>query len=246
MKQVITYTLLVLVMLACKPENRLDCFKGTGADVLETRYPGPFDSLDVIDHFDVELSTGTEYKVEVKAGKNIIGNIKTSVKNGELILENLNKCNFVRGYKRKVHIQVTVPKLKKVYHTGVGPLTIRNFYQDTLNVRSGNSGDMYIYGNFMVINASTHGNGDIYYNGTARELLVYTNGINFVRAENMQVSDHIYISTYSLGDAHFNFSGLKLFDYYIWGTGNIYYTGTPASIVNLGETSTKGKLIKQD
>ncbi|MCC6370206.1 MAG: DUF2807 domain-containing protein [Bacteroidia bacterium] len=240
------YFNLALLLLSCNKGNRFDCFKSNGADITDTRMNGRFDSIEVRDKFEVTISTGNEYKIEVTAGKNVIDHISTEIVNGQLIISNKSKCNFVRGYKRKLKIHLTTPKLKRICNNSVGPITLdSDFKQDTLTIRAESSGDTYINGTFKTVYSSSHGNGDIYLSGTARELLIYSNGTNFTRAENFTVRDHIYISTYSLGDSYFNLEGLYLFEYYIWDEGSIYYKGNPINIHNLGDGSGKGKLVKQ-
>jgi hypothetical protein len=246
-KTVFTYLLLMVVFVSCKKENRADCFKSNGADVTETRYVSDFDSIEVFDKFDVTISKGSEHKVEVTAGKHILGNIKCSVKNRNLRIENNNKCNFVRGYKRKIKVHITTPDLKKLFNDGVGPVTFdEDFEQDTLFIRAENSGDTYVSGTFSVLNTSSHGNGDLYLNGSSSILNMYTKGTNYIRAQNFKARDYLFISTYSIGDVELNLEGLNQLDYYIWDDGNIYYKGAAKVVHNLSDGNAKGKAIKKD
>lgn len=238
---------MVLLGISCKKENAFDCFKPNGKETSETRSIGIFDSVEVRDKFDVTISSGNDYSVEVTAGKNIIHNISTKITNRHLVIENNNKCNFVRGYKRKMKIHITTPRIKKLYNNGVGPITFdANFKQDTLTVRAENSGDTYINGTFLVVYTSSHGNGDMYLKGSAKQLLVYSKGTNFTHAEDFSVTELVYISSYSLGDARFNVAGSKEFNYYIWSDGNIYYKGNAVLTKELSDGSAKGKAIKED
>jgi hypothetical protein len=236
-----------MLFFSCKKENAFDCFTSNGGQITEVRNTGSFQFIDVYDNMEVIIHKGADYSVEVSAGKNIIEKITSKVVDGTLKLENLNTCNFVRGYKKKIKINITVPSIRKITNNGVGPIVFdADFSQDALNVRAENSGDIIINGTFNEVRSSSHGNGDIYFNGSAKTLLVYSNGTNFTHAENFKVSDKIYISTYSVCHAYFNFDGLTKFEYYIWSDGNIYYTGNPTVIENLGNEDAKGKLIQQD
>lgn len=244
----VNFSLLLVMMIAsCKKGHRLDCFKGNGDEITETRYPGNFTSFLVHNKIDVEVVQGSECKVEVSAGKNIIKNILTNVINDSLVIENTSTCNWVRGYKKKIKVKLTMPWIKQIYNWGVGPITVdNNFKQDSdLFARNENSGDTYINGNFKTIITSSHGNGDMILSGTAKELLVYTNGTNYTRTENLQVSDHIFLDLYSIGDAYLNLDGLNKFDYHIWSKGNIKYRGNPQTINDLGSEGS-GQLIKLD
>ncbi|MBA2612567.1 MAG: DUF2807 domain-containing protein [Bacteroidetes bacterium] len=226
----------------------MDCFKSTGTDVSEMRYPGKFQDVQVKGKIEVNIFQGSEYKVEVIAGRHLIKNINTTVTDTLLKIENSTSCNFVRGYKRKIIVNVTMPYVSKIYNYSVSSITMDpGFNQDSLlYVRNENIGDTYINGKFNIVSTSSHGAGDIYLSGSSRTLLIYSNGTNFTFAENFKASDQVFISTYSIGDAHLNLQGVASFDYYIWSKGNIFYSGDPLAINNLGagKTNGKGTLIK--
>lgn len=196
---------------------------------------------------EVTIYQGSEFKIEITAGEHVIKNISSKISNEVLKLDNNNKCNFVRGYKKTIKVKITAPYLVQVTNYGVGPITIaEGFQQDKIFIKAENSGDTYMDGTFDEIRTSSHGNGDMYLKGVTKRLLVYSNGTNFTRAEDLVVSDYIFISTYSIGDAFLNLKTSATIDYYIWSEGNIYYQGNPASIKNLSEINAKGKLIQKD
>ncbi|WP_396127455.1 GIN domain-containing protein [Aurantibacillus circumpalustris] len=195
---------------------------------------------------EVSIFQGTEYKVEVTAGENIIKNISTKIKDDTLRLDNNNKCNVVRGYKRKVKIKITSPYLEQVSNYGVGPITFdEDVKQDKIFVKAENSGDTYINGTYDEIRTSSHGNGDMYLKGTTKNLQVYTSGTNFTKAEELTITNYVFISSYSIGDAFFNIGDNITLDYLIWSDGSIYYKGN-AHVNNLSEKQGKGLAIKQD
>ena len=101
----------------------MDCFKSNGTEITDSRTPGQFKIIKTYDKIDLNITKGSEFKVEVVAGKNVIKNIKTKVADGILTIDNNNKCNFVRGYKRKVTVNVTSPYLVRVENHGVGTTT---------------------------------------------------------------------------------------------------------------------------
>jgi len=241
------YPLILFFLLSCRKENALDCFKSNGKDITESRSPGHFDYIEVFDKMEVTVYSGTEYKVDVTAGKHIISNISTKVTDGVLRLENNNKCNFVRGYKKTIRVRITVPYVTQITNYGVGPITLaEDFHQDKLFLKAENSGDTYVNGSFDEVRTSSHGNGDMYFKGTTKTLLVYSYGTNYTHAETMNVSNYIFISTFSIGDAYFNLNGVGAMDYLIWGDGNIYYKGKATTMKDLSEVSTKGQAIQQD
>lgn len=242
------FLFMIAVFTYCKKENAPDCFSATGADVSEVRDLGSFYAIELNANMELNLKSGSDYKVEVVAGEYIKDKISASVKSGTLILDNNNTCNFVRGYKRVIRINVTVPFITKVTHNAVGNIYFdEGYHQDsTLNIRAESSGDTYIRGNFGNIFTSSHGNGDMYLSGTAKQLNVYSNGTNYTWAEALKVSGYIFISTASIGDTYLHLNSTNELDYYIEKDGNIYYTGTPAKQQELSDGTAKGKLIKLD
>jgi len=225
----------------------LACFRSNGSDVREVRYPGEFKTVEAYDNLEVTIFQGSEFKVEVTAGAHIIKSITTEVKDNVLTLDNTNKCNFVRGYKRKVRMKVTLPYIIQVSNYGVGPITLsENFKQDYIFIKAENSGDTYINGTYEEIRTSSHGNGDMYFSGFSKRLMIYSYGTNYTRAENLRVSDYIFIATKSLGDAYFTLDGLKTIEYSIFDQGNIYYRGNPMIMRDVSEVAAKGKAIQQD
>lgn len=245
----LNYTILVLLsfLFSCQKEHAPDCFTANGADVSDIRSLGTFRSIDLNDNMDLTLFKGAEFKVEVICGENIMDKIATSVQSGTLIIDNNNKCNFVRGYKRRIKVNVTVPSINRVTNNAVGTIVFdSNYQQDSIiNIGAGSSGDIYINGTFGEIYTSSHGNGDLYFNGTADRLIVYSNGTNYTNAEKLVVKYDIFINTYSIGDTHLSLNSANTLDFYIWKDGNIYYTGTPAAVHELSDGTAKGKLIKQ-
>ena len=240
---------MIIILFSCKKENAFDCFKSTGKNISEIRTLEDFRKIEVNDQINVTIYSGSEFKVEVFAGEHIIKNISTTVSNGTLQITNNNKCNFVRGYKREVNVNVTLPYLEHISNLGVGTIKLaEDFKQDTLLARIESSGDIYINGTFNEIRTSTHGDGDFYISGTANSFYIYSNGTNFVRAENFVVKKYTFVETLTLGDCFINGTDLENFAYHIESDGNIYYTGEPGSIVNAGNSNDpgNGKAIKKE
>jgi hypothetical protein len=238
---------LVIVFASCKKENAFDCFKSNGPETTETRYPGSFTAIELNDKIEVTVFKGAEYKVEVIAGRHIIKNISAQITDGILKIVNNNKCNFVRGYKRVIKINITVPYLYKITNNSVEDVIFDpEFSQDSIIVDAESSGDIHINGKYNYIQTSSNGNGDVYISGSCSTLFVFTNGTNYLWADGLSVSDYAYIETLSKGDCYFNASDLKKFGYSIQGDGNIYYEGNPGVISGTADNTGKGKVIKQD
>lgn len=224
----------------------MDCFKSNGPEVSETRTTAAFNIIKLYNTIDLNITNGTEFKVEVLAGKHVIKNIKTTVADGVLSIDNDNRCNFVRGYKRKVTVNISMPYLVRVENRGVGTVRFsENYTQDTIHVMAENSGDIHLNGTFNQIKTSSHGNGDMYLNGSCNHLFVYTYGTNVLYAENLTVNNYIFVETISIGDCFITAPNSGTLECNIWRDGNVYYKGNP-SVINRFKGDGKGSLIKQD
>lgn len=242
----IIYACFTLALISCKKENALDCFKSNGATVTEKRNMPPFNVIKLYNKIDIYINQGPDYTIEVRTGKNIIKNIKTTVSDGVLTIDNSNKCNFVRGYKEKISINITLPYLTRSENRGVGTIRFSNtFTQDTLQVMAENSGDTYVYGTFNEIRTSSHNNGDIYLNGTCKRLFGYVFGTNVLNADSLKITNYVFVESISIGDCFINAPNGGILEYNIWRSGNIYYTGNPAQITNYSDGTGKGRLIKK-
>jgi hypothetical protein len=85
-----------LSFVSCDNENSADCFKKTGDNVVREFSLESFHSIVVIDEMDVYLENGSNQRVEVIAGKNLIPEIHLEVKDSILTVTNNNRCNWTR------------------------------------------------------------------------------------------------------------------------------------------------------
>lgn len=241
------YVLLAFVLLSCGKDTRWACFTPYGSEVSEVRSLEAFTYVEGYNKIDVTISQGSEQKVEVIAGKHIIKNIKTTVKDGVLQIEDKNTCNFVRGYKHVMKVNITMPSLVKASNFGVGTIRLSdNFRQDSVFALCENSGDIRISGTYKKIQTSSHGNGDIYLSGTSEVLMAYSSGVNFLQAFDLTVTGYIFVASLSLGDCNINAAEADLVQYDITDRGNIQYKGTPGAINGTIRPDAKGQLIKVD
>src|SRR5688572_20402713 len=93
-----------LSLAGCQKENQFDCFKSTGKTTTVTRPLSAFNSLRLQDDAQVILVQDSNSFVEIKGGTNLTDNILTEIKNQELTIRNINKCNWVRSYKPEITV----------------------------------------------------------------------------------------------------------------------------------------------
>src|SRR5690242_20273176 len=87
---------LCLLLFSCKKESLFDCFKSTGDIVTERRNIGTFTETIIYNNVNVIIVQDSLTYLEINAGENLLPLITTEIRNGKLIIENNNKCNWVR------------------------------------------------------------------------------------------------------------------------------------------------------
>lgn len=242
-------TLLLAVALllgACAKDTAPDCFKRNGKTVTETRFPGQFNKVRVTDKIEVVIHRGAQCMVQVTTGDALQRKIRTVVENGELLIEDKNRCGFVRGYKHQIRVHVTLPYIALATNQGVSDLIFEDgFAQDTLRLRLEGVGDIKATGTFTHVSSSTHGNGDTHLGGNTGSLAIYANGTGFVRAKDLKVDGYAYIASESVGDVELNGDGLDLLDFVLHSKGNLICYGTPGQVMNRSEAAATGQFISR-
>lgn len=153
----------------CNSEDAPECLQAPGRIVEKEVSLAAFSKVVVYGKVKVFIRQGTEQKVIVEAGENLIGQISAEVEDGQLSLRDLNTCDFFRTpYVPVVH--VTVPNLTYIENAGnqmiegVGEL---NFPQVTL--KSNNyikNPEVYTNGDFRfnLVSQKIHVSGDDFSN----------------------------------------------------------------------------------
>lgn len=235
---------LACLLWTCKKDHAFDCVTPNGKEITEQRYPGSFEEVRIYDKFDVTVVHDTVFSLVLQGGAQVLQGIETKIEGGVLSIRNLNVCNFVRGYKRKITVELHVPYIKRVINESVGVTQFdKNFKQDSIYVMVANSGDLYLDGRYHFVKAVSRGNGDLYLRGATDNLSVFTVGINYVDARAMTIDGDVFVQTQSIGDCYFTGTGMRFFDYLIERGGNVYLFGEPQGVHKSNESTGSGQLI---
>ncbi len=229
---------------SCKKESMCDCVKSTGATNVIYHDVKDFNCIYLRDKMDMYLTQGPEFEVRVEAGENLQRLIKAELDGETLKVFNNNRCNWVRGYNRKIKVFITAPYFKHIRHAGLGTIeSLNTIVQDTISLRTENSGDFRLDLNTYRIAGSAHGNGDMYLTGTTNRLESDYTGTNYLYAYGLTVSEYVYLHSVSIGNAYVNAPENGLMDIGIDRAGNVYYKGNPSTI-HLTKNG-KGNLIQE-
>ncbi len=203
---------------------------GTGDVKREIRLTDPFTKIFLYDNINIVLIQGTENRLEVEAGENLIDGISTKLENGELTITNENTCNFMRSYKIPITIYITYNSLTEFTHYGAGKVS----NEDTLRqpffefIEWNGAGDFDLTVDIDTLKFGFHtgaGNADV--RGTTKELSLYSAGNSIFRCKDL-LAGTVYINQSSTGD--FTVNVLNSLYVQIYNYGDVFYYGNPSYI----------------
>ncbi len=108
---------LTVLMLFCSCEKPSDCFETTGNSVSRTYEVTPenqFNKIYVYKGVGLVVKQGTEWKVKLFTGDNLLDNISVKFTgDGALHLKDNSSCNWTRAY-GQIKFQITTPHLQSL------------------------------------------------------------------------------------------------------------------------------------
>lgn len=106
--------LFLITLFSCDSESANDCFQTSGTEITKEFEVENFQRINISQGIELIIKEGSETKVEVTSGQNLIAGITAEVVDGQLFLRNSNGCNWVRDY-NTTKVLVTTPTLLNVY-----------------------------------------------------------------------------------------------------------------------------------
>lgn len=234
------------VLSGCKKDQWNDCFQGTGDDITVSRSLEPFTKLYIGEKYDVILIQDTMLpeQLTITAGRNIINQIKGSIKNGTLRIENSNKCNFVRSYDRKISLEIRVRFLDdiQIYSiANIKSIDTLHFELRTVKLKNLGLGTVDLKINAGILDVQTMNSGNVFLEGFANILSCSIEEITVLDARKL-LCDDIYIDSHTPLDCFVNPKN-KL-SAKIFNKGNVFYLAEPLIKKELTAHSGKGQLLK--
>ena len=109
----LTYTILAASLLFSSCSKNSKCFKSKGSLVTENRTMDNFNTIEIKGKLDVELIDASDNSISISGGENLVGFITSEVSNGTLVIDNKNKCNWMRSYKNgKIMVKISTNNLE--------------------------------------------------------------------------------------------------------------------------------------
>lgn len=131
---IIFFVSIVLLFFSCKPENKWDCFKGTGKRMTKEVYLTPYDSLYIDGQMTINLIQDSTDFVVISGGRNLLAKIDAEVKDNSLTLRDNNHCKWTRSYKKsKIQVDLHFSRLLKIiFYKGADLFSPDTLHLDTL------------------------------------------------------------------------------------------------------------------
>lgn len=197
---------------------------GSGPVVSETRTSSEFHSINNAGSANVIVLAGSEYKVEIRAQKNIISNIETAVVGQELTIKFKNGVSISSS--DEISVYVTCPYYSALSINGSGMIKseITNS-TSSLKLSVTGSGDIDIKNvNITSIQNDIEGSGNIDVAGTTSNALHTINGSGAINCYELSSED---VTANVGGSGSINITVNHHLDATINGSGNIVYKGNP-------------------
>ena len=201
--------------------------KGEGDVVKESRDIRDFKGVSSSISADVYLKQASSFKVTVEGQKNILDLLKTEVKNGVM------KITFEKGYsmqyREPIKVYVEAPSFESLGMSGSGKVISENTLSgDKLDIDISGSGDFNLATiQFKTVDFGVSGSGDVKIGGSADEIKFEISGSGNIKASNLKTQKAICRVSGS-GDIDCNVK--QALEAYVSGSGDIKYSGSPASV----------------
>jgi len=226
------------IWMGCE-QSDTNCLTSNGKTIRQERIIGDFDSIDVGDYVNLIITQDSVNRVSVESGQNIIDGITTEVANRQLVIRNINKCNWLRSYDIPVNVYISVKNLMKIYYLSSGNITTTNTlksYSLTVEVWGGCGTidlDMDVYQGYFVLQMGTV---DLNLHGHCSINSIYSGDYGPFYCKNLKTG-YSFVINKSSNDCYVNAS--QYLEATIGSIGNIYYTGNPDSLdININGSGT--------
>lgn len=246
MKKFLMSICLLFILADCEKPG--DCIKSSG-QLTSKVYEGlTFDKIIVNKRIALVITQGDSYKVEVRAGQNLINDIEVKVVDNMLSLEDNTTCNWVREY-GETTVYVTAPSLTDIYCktekniSSSGVLTYPNLHLVSMNSYDGykgaGTGDYILHVDSENLWIENNDVSRYFISGKAKAI-----GVSFYEYGGIFHGENLFadnITVYQRGSNDMFLNPIKSITGDIYNTGNVICTSKPP-IVQVVEHY-RGRLI---
>lgn len=232
-------------LVGCKKSEDRSCFKSAGSIVTIDFPLENFNELFLYQNLSYHLVPDSVNFARVTGGENLVKHLGYVYEENTLSISNENKCNFLRSYSHKIHVELHYKSIQRIEYMGSMNLTNNQSVEGeylNLFINKG-SGSVDLNLNTQYCNANVvEGVGDYTLRGQVGYGHFQLEDNGFADISELNVTGAIEITSRSLGIMKCRADGVPL-KVTIIGTGDVWYYGTPSSI-ELNQLGS-GQLIHQ-
>jgi len=234
-------------MIACDSDSASDCFQTTGPIIRKEIPISSFETILVNRDIELIIIEGSDYKLIVETGENLINDVEAIVTGNELKLSDNNSCNYVRDY-GITKIYVTAPNITSIRSSTQYDISsggILNFPNISLISEDFNAPGSFTVGDFRLqINSSrlkvvSNNISSFYISGQVEILnITFASGAGRFQGENLLVDN---INVYHRGSNDMIVNPISSLTGELRGTGDLISLNNPP-VVEIAQLYT-GQLI---
>lgn len=199
--------------------------KGNGKMETKTRSTADYDAIKVMGSFDVDLVSGKEGAIIVKAEENLQPYIKVEVEGNVLKIFTEKNKNISASMGKKIQITIPFEKISNVSLTGSGDVTAKNAIKsDIFTATLSGSGNLNLDVDSDTFNFTISGSGDAILKGNTANFKSKISGSGNVDATSLKAKNVDFTISGSGDSKIFCSDSLKA---RVSGSGDIKYKGDP-------------------
>lgn len=193
--------------------------EGNGNITVETRHPGEFHSVDLGSAYEVTIVQGSQSEVRIETDQNLLQNITTTIKNGELTISSEGNLRPTKS----IFITITSPSYNAVDAEGASHVKAATpITSDDLSLSLDGSGTFNMEVHAQRLNSQIVGSGRIKLTGGSHSHLAGINGSGDISADQLS-ADTTKVEIVGSGDASLNVA--NRLEASITGSGRVRYRG---------------------
>ena len=225
------------MLLSCNGKNVPDCLQNSGDIIQKEVSVAEFNKIIVFERVQLILKHASQQQIIVETGEYLLNDIEVSVKDGQLLLVNKNRCNISRDY-GITKIYVSAPNITEIRSsTGLPVLSegVLNYPNLTLVSEDFEEADQYhTDGDFRLevnctnLNVINNNLSHMYLSGTVENLVIgFYSGDSRFEGRNL-IAQNIRIFQRSSNDMIVNPQASLTGE--IRSTGNVIVVNEPAIV----------------
>lgn len=226
----------VLLLFACNSEDVNDCFQTSGPIIQQEVVVSNFEKILVNRDIELIVKEGSDYKVTIETGENLINDVEVKVMGDQLVLTDNNTCNYVRAY-GITKIYVEAPNLSEIRTSSQYDISsdgilsynsLRLFSEDFTGNSEFTVGDFRLTVDSQSINIASNNISFFYLNGSVENLVVgFFSGSGRFEGANL-VAQNVNVFHRSSNDMIIN--PIQSLTGELRGTGDLISVNEPPSV----------------